>query len=702
MPTTRDYEIPRYGVATGDHLLGWCLEAVQEGQAWLASQAPTRDWDGVRQALLPGSPDAAPADQSQTGYNKVRRTTRELVASLANFRHDGEFKPAWDLNRYGQAAVLTKLDRAWYRKTQAAEAIRDGLQHAVAYGTGYWMQTWDPHYWGHGRGDIRLQAYGPGDVTFLQLPKSHDLQAAYGVLIREELPINLARRIYGAANPAFAAALVPDHANPGWLAKGLQKVQQFVSPALRVAGRTGADRTADGGYPTVDIYHLYTYDTATNQGIEPVTMGARGTNWSYRVPFLGEPLAIPGSVNPATGAPFTRPAEPGDCRLFPFRRYTIFSSTGICYDGSSPWWHGAVPLARLSLGDWAWEALGTSLVADTRTIQTGVEAIMRGIEDSIAARLDPAMVYDETTVSDAFAAKFNPRKGGARAKMNLTGVDKPIQFPVPPQFYDVPPWVNVYLQQQEERMDYLSGVKDVVAIAKARQLPSADTLEKLLEMAGPIVQDMITRLQTPLTALADMRKAYYLQFYTRPRMITTVGLNDVPVDEQFLPAMLLAQHEPDTAETRLASLDEFHYDLSESGLNEIHRMSTKLLYLQLYKANFPLSPWTLAEIMQIPNFGPPPQGTNNEMERYIAWQHMLAELQGEAAAEGQIAAAGAMAQAGVAAPAGPGGQGQPGAEGSDNTGKTGQAGAGRPSSFSAPPRMESKDGGSRTTVATSR
>jgi hypothetical protein len=701
MPATREYEIPRYGVAQGDRLLGWCMEAVQEGNAWLNAQAPTRDWEGVKQAMLPGTPDAGPADTSATGYNKVRRTTRELVASLANFRHDGEFKPAWDGTRAGQAQVLTKLDRSWYRKCRAHEEIRAGLQWAVGFGTTYWMQTWDPSYWGPGRGDIRLQAYGPSDVTFLQLPKSRDIQAAYGVLIREELPINLAKQIYGRGNPGFAASLVPDRNAPGWLEKGLRAVQKFVSPALRVAGRTGQGADAGTGFPTVDIYHLYTRDGSINEGIDPVTMGARGTNWSYDVPFLGQPLPVPGSLNPATGQPYTRAAEADDCMLFPLRRYTIFSSTGMCFDGASPWWHGQVPLVRLALGDWAWEALGTSLVADTRTMQTGVEAIMRGVEDSIAARLDPPMVFDENTVSDAFADKFNPRKGGARAKMNLMGVDKPIQFPVDPRYYDVPQWITQYIHDQEERMDYISGVKDLVAIAKARQLPSADTLEKLMEMAGPIVQDMVGQLASPFVDLANMRRAYYFQFYTRARMITVAGLTDVPVDEQFLPAHLLQSGQTDTSEIRRASLDEFYYDLSESGLNEIHRMSTKLLYLQLYKANFPLSPWTLADIMQIPNFGPPPESTKNEMERWVAWMHMQAELQGEAAAEGQIAAAGAMAQAGVPMPQ-PGGEGQPGAEGSDNTGKTGQSGAGRPSSFGAPPRMETKDGGTRSTIATSR
>ena len=41
-----------------------------------------------------------------------------------------------------------------------------------------------------------MRAFAPGDVTFVQLPKNHNIQQAYMVIIRDEMPLNLARYTY--------------------------------------------------------------------------------------------------------------------------------------------------------------------------------------------------------------------------------------------------------------------------------------------------------------------------------------------------------------------------------------------------------------------------------------------------------------------------------------------------------------------------
>src|SRR6185312_8317109 len=109
----------------------------------------------------------------------------------SNFRYEGEFKPLVDQRLYEQAHELTKLDQHWARETNAYAAYRAWTQYAVALGTGYLGEEWDRTYWGR-HGDIALTAYAPDDVTFLQLPKDHDIQKAYLVLIKKELPLALA------------------------------------------------------------------------------------------------------------------------------------------------------------------------------------------------------------------------------------------------------------------------------------------------------------------------------------------------------------------------------------------------------------------------------------------------------------------------------------------------------------------------------
>lgn len=730
MPTNQ-YEIPRYGIGA-DTLLGWLLEARQEGEAWLAAQKPATMWAGAVALMDEADKATDSATMSNTQYPKAKRIARELVASLASFRHEGEVKVLWDNTLYDQAHLLTDLDNDWYERTFAYMAHRAALQTGVVKGTAYLFQEWDKHFWGPYKGDTRLSSLDPSCVTFVQLPADNDIQRAYMVIIKEELPINLAKRIYGPENRAFAEALVPDQESPSWLAKGLEKVQQFLSPALRVAGRTR--QTANGSFPTVNIYKAYTLDGSVNRGFEPLDMGARGTNWSYTVPFVGSELPT-ALMNPRTGSAFTRPADESDCLMFPLRRLSIFSNTGVCYDGSAFSWHGDVPLARIRFNDLPWESLGGSLIADVRTMEQGVTALMRGMEDSAAARLDPPAIYDDTVVSSTWAKAFNPRLAGVRGAAPLQMGD-PIKFPIDPRTYDVGPWIPEFMAAQEQRMDYLTAVHDMVAIAKAKQVPGADTLEKLMEMAGPIVQDLVRALEQPLTQLGTWRISDKLQFYNSARIIRAKG-PDVPLTPddwtpdrlakyletpagqkmvrrygegnlesilqegsfQFRPEMLLAGSATQTPKERSAALkrmiSEFCYEVTESGINEIHRMTTKLFYLQLMKEGFPISWWTFAKIAKVPNFGPPPEGTNTEMERWVAQQHMKIELQADLQSELQQVMGQMGPEAAGGAPASPPGEPQniPGLEGSNGN-------SGRPQSYKRPPRLVQKSGGTRSTVTT--
>lgn len=724
MPNSQ-YEIPRYG-SDGGTIHGWLLEANQEGRAWLTAQKPSTNWDGAVSLMEEGDTAVEASNMSNTVYPKAKRTARELVAALSSFRHEGEFKVLWDNTLYNQAHLLTDLDANWYAATHPEQAHRATLQNAVVKGTGYWVEEWDKDFWGPGFGDIRLSWMDPADVTFVQLPRDRDIQKAYMVILRYEMPINLARRIYSTINPAFAASLVPDQETPSWIQKGLQKVQQFVSPALRVAGRTRQNNA--GGFPTVDIFHGYTVDGSLNEGFEPIQMGAYKTNWSYTVPVHGgeQPSGI---INPATGAEWTKPATWDDCRMFPLRRLSIWSSTGVAYDGSSPWWHGDAPVARVWFNDWPWQALGGSLVSDIRTMEQGIQAMMRNMEDSSEARLNPAMLYDDSVVSKSWAESFNPRMGGARAAAPLSQ-GSPITLPIAAQYYDVPAWIPQFMDAQENRMDYLTGVRDIVAMAKAKQIPGADTLEKLMEMAGPIVQDMVGALVVPLTQLGDWRKALYFQFYNGARVIRSVGPDSYSPENwmfepdklaayfkgggaqladrfgtqqatsilqtgsfQFNPEMLTGpQAGPADMRSRALrrKLSEFHYEVTESGVNEFTRMSTKLFYLQLMKEGFPISWWTFAKIAKIANFGPPPEGTNTEMERWIAQQHIRIDLQVDLQQEmssqmgqGQVGT-GAGGQIGEVPPI------------NDLDG----ANKGRPQSYKREPRIVQKDHGTRSTVTT--
>lgn len=666
---TKDYLVPAYG-ASNDRMAGWLREAVAEGDAWLSTQQPASEWDAIIKRIGAGGPATNFSGSSEAEYNKTERLAREMVASLGSFSHVGEVKPQSRPDLFPSAGTLTKLDHAWHKLEETHDAHRAIIQNAVTLGTAYGWQTWDRHFHGPHKGDIRLTSLPPDCVTCLQLPSDHDLQRAYAVIIREELPITLAKRIYANTNRPFADALLPDRDSPGWFTKGLRKVQEFLSPALRVRGTRPGD-TNDASFPTTDIFHMYLLDGAINDTGMPMTMGPSGTNWSYVVPSLGTPLDT-GQINPATGNAWTRPAEPFDCLLFPLRRYIIFArSTQIVgYDGTSPWWHGMAPLARFRFNDWPWEALGRSCVGMVGSIEKSMNAIMQGVENSIALRLDPPYLYNDDIVGKPFADAFNPSMAGARAGAPLSQGDV-VKFPVPVEHYNVPTFIPDYLKYLDGRADYLTGAMDLASVAKAKQLPSGDSMEKLLEMAGPIVQDLVHNIVMPLKTLGTMRIAYFLQFYTGQRILTETNAEGDPQDWVYEPDKLVSYVTGESTlarSTRVRQLtSEYRYSVSQSGVTEINRMTTKLFYLQLMKGNFPLDWWSFAKIAQLPRFGKEPEGTNSMLERWVAQMHMMRELQEEL-----------------------GGAGGPGAQ------------RGRPASGLHAPQLKSKDGGSRTTVTQSR
>ena len=85
MPASQ-YEIPRWGTPA-DRLLGWLMEANQEGQAWLNSQRPAVNWPAAVALMEDADSATVSTEMSNTQYPKAKRIARELVASLSSFRH---------------------------------------------------------------------------------------------------------------------------------------------------------------------------------------------------------------------------------------------------------------------------------------------------------------------------------------------------------------------------------------------------------------------------------------------------------------------------------------------------------------------------------------------------------------------------------------------------------------------------------------
>lgn len=661
-----------------DVKLGWLREGIQEGSSFLKSQRAYADMDRAIDLLYGPEDERIPRTLSKVHVNRLKRQIRDQIATLSNLR------PIWGYksdNREveAQTVELNKLMNAWFHGTYADRSLRAALQYAGVEGTGYASPMWEKDFWVTGRGDIKLHTYGPRDILPIQLPRDHDLQRAYAVVMRTEIPIGMAHAMY----PYLADRIRPDRTQPAWFRRGMKKVQRFLSPALNVADQ---DRDREVSCPTVDLYNVYILDLTINNTGRLLPMGDPGTNWYYEVPYLG--MDIPAGVNDGQGRPLVRKATWEDCLLYPSRRLFTATNTVECKDGPSPWWHRKVPVVKFTLDDWVFEFLGLSLVRDGASIQGSINKLLRVVDDSANARLRPPLAYDENAVSKTAMDQFDTRQPNKRVAVNMA-MGEAIKPLLGAEYYDVPGWIAGHIQSLKDDLSYVMAHGDMLALARARQLPAAESIEKLFEILGPIPQDQSRSMEMPIRELGEMVKYLFFQWYTLPRTIQITGsTSKVEEWHDYDPGTMIPARSPEEAmqdyfQRVRRHADKFVFHVAPFSAHQITQVGRQMILMQLFRAGYPIDPWTLAKAFDLQDFGPEPEGTKNVIERWVAWIRMRGEIMGQMQAEAaQAAQAGGLAAA--LAPL------------------TGAAPPGRPPSGTVPPHIVQKEGGERATVAESR
>lgn len=700
-------------MAPEDTRLMTLKEFVREGETFLRNSPSYADFELGKNIIAGIHQNKISQSLSQINVNLQKRLIREIVAMMSNLR------PLWgyssdnrDLDK--QVEILNHLLMSWYQTTFADRGIKKGLQYAAVLGTGYIGPDWNKTFWTKGRGDIVVKAWSPENVLVTQLPSDHDIQRAYAVTLREEVPINLARAMF----PTQAHRIVPDRNAPSGLRKGIGKMASFLSPVLnRFAADQKSRKSIDQVFPVVDMFQTYVLDLTINEGPEPRVMGEPGTYWNYTVPVLGTKM-----TDPVTGQ--ERTVGPEDAMLYPFRRLVTWCNSAVLRDGPSYWWHGMVPAVPIYFDQWAWEFLGYSMTRDLNSIEEANNSIRRAINDNANARLRPTLMYDDGTLSKSLVETVDMRVPGQAIGVDFTKTEVPMRPVLSADYYDVPQWIPAYLEANETQMKYLSGVNDFTAIAKANQIPSSDTVEKILEMAGPMVEDISRNMEASLGKFGEMIKGLFFEFYDAPRRLQILGPDGITKEdvEYYEPGTLFPSHMPweskespsiySMVKRARHFMDSFYFMITPNSLHNITQMSRKLLYIQLQKAGEPIDPWTLAGICDIPNFGRPPEGANTVMEKFVAWSRIQGELQAEIQADGlrivgaaqqeiaaQQQAQGALQQLPPGGQGGP--QGSPGGGGGPVNPALGQNAPGRPPELApgaSAPVIASKDNGTRSTI----
>ena len=683
----------RTGEKTRDEdKLSWLNYAINSGSSYLENQRAWKDIDAGLDIVNGDWFDDGAGELSNVSTNRTKRQIREIVASLGNLKVVTKHKT---LNReyVSRVEVLDKMWMGWWQETHSSRKWRRCLQWACGTGTGYMVPRWDADFHGPGMGDVSIDIFGPRDILPIQLPRDHDLQKAYAVLIRKETPLDLARRTY----PDFADQIVADRDAPAGFRKAVSKVQRFASAILNRFAGTSYREDEQTPFPVVDIWECYILDSSVNTSGREIHLGKLGSSWSYTVPYLGQRL--PG----VTEGEF-REATKEDCLMFPLRRCMAATKTCVLEDGPNPYHHGKVPAIQMRVDDWPWNFLGYSMAREGAILEQSNISMMRDIVDANRARLNPPFFYDTSRITPEAAATINPRVFGQSIPLDLGGlanVEQVFKTVVPVSNYDVPAIIPAFIKEQEARQDYQMGVTDVSAMMKAKSLPASDGLEKLMQAAGPLAEDMSGTQEDCMMKLGPFVKSLQMQFYSPKQIVSLVGYD---LAEKFTemwdgqPGNLIPSHMPNEDKTKPSRFpmwkraqwfgNEMIFQLTPYTLHKLAQNSRKLSVALLQKQGFPVDPWTLAEINDIQDFGPAPEGATTIWQRWVEWERL--EAQNKVEIQKYIIE---LAQKmGV----------DPGALGGGGSGGKGQGkGGGRPNSFAASPTAQQKDGGTRTTVRTS-
>ena len=586
------------GGANDRAILAWMGAALEEGEAFLKSQKGYSKFQETIDGIMGETSSLDPGAQlSSFDANHFGKVALDMTAALTDIKPFWEYK-TFNTKFHQQAGMLGKLSQSWFTNRAIDLKFSNVVKYGVAMGTGYSHLFWNPE-----TQDQDLMAEDPRDVIPIRPGDLFSIQDAQGVIIRRERTVNYVKSRYGAK-----AANVRADRDGSYV---LQQAQSRASVASSLGLTSGflsnlfksneKPHTGLGNIPVVDLFTCYVKDESVHEGSEPRMMGDPNANWSYWV-------------------------KPGE-KLYPRKRCIVFTRTAILYDGPNIYWHGLFPVCKLTLDPWPWSWLGKSPMKDLLPLKKELAELLRDVAAHNRRVRRPGVVADKNSVSRATMEKIDTTRPGLKLRYNpVTGKGVEI-IQEPPLDQSIPSTIDWIIKQMKE----LSGVQDMTALNGLNQIPSAETVEKMMESMSLSVRLRSRVMETFLREFAMMVASNFFQFYTLPQRIAVLGASGMTFDDfDFDPGTLI----PDMLDMGMmdekgnplprqeraqAFLRYFTYHIAPGSLLAASEVTRKLMYLQLYRAGM-IDMWTLGEVLGIPNLGEPPAATIPE--RLVLQQQM--------------------------------------------------------------------------------
>ena len=604
---TKDGYMPLPSDSKDNDILNWCSEAVKEAEAFLRSQYGYEDIQRTIDYIMGEYDQESGPRHSRLSNiidNRIGKIALDLIAAST------DIKPFWEYRTKNktfepQAMMANKLGEAWWNTRNIDLKFSDVIKYQHAAGTGYGHLVYNPD-----TKDLDLLAEDPRDVLPIRPASLHSIQDCLGVIVRRERTLNYILHMGAKGVWKNTEQVKVDRDSSTLVLERRTAARQMID---RMRSKSSFWKSLFGEtqkahtslrVPSVDVFTMYIKDDRRNESSTQVVIGEfdeKGpkNSWSYLV-------------------------EPKQ-ELYPRGRMVIFTNSAILYDGPNPYWHGLFPLIKFTADTWPWSWLGKSPLRDLLPIQEELNKRWRDIADHVNRIGRPGIKVDKNALSRAALGKLDSRQAGVKIRYNATigpGVEL---LHEPPLDATVP----AFIEDLRGEMDKLSGRADITQLTQLGQIPSSETVEKILESFTPIVRLRSRALEVAFREMATMQLSNFFQFYTTPMRVAVLGPYEGVTFEDFdydpknmIPDFIEGSSRPERARNFLRT---FTFQIAPGSLLNAAAISRKLTYLQLFRAGV-LDIWTLAEELGISGYGSPPDGADTIPKRLKAQQDMGIEL----------------------------------------------------------------------------
>jgi hypothetical protein len=423
------------------------------------------------------------------------------------------------------------------------------------------------------------------------------------MMVRRERTVNYLKAKY----PKAADRIKADR-DASFVAKARNKIQTVMaklnmssSPFWDSIGSKPAESI---NVPAADLFQIYVKDKSINKSSRAVWVG-EGTpdahpNWSYWV-------------------------KPGEA-LYPRGRAIVFTRTAVLRDGPNIYWHGMFPMSKLTLDPWPWSYLGKPLLLDALPLQKELNRLVRGVADHNQKVFRPDLIAENNSMPRSAMDTIDTRRAGLKLR-TLPGRQATVGQT---QTMDVS--VVESIKDLRDEMDILAGTRDLTQMMKLGQIPTSETVEKIVESMSPSIRLRSRVLEAFIREFATMLLSNFFQFYDTGKRVAALGPDGMTFEDfdydpgTMIPDFVTADDEArgfirPRYERAREFLRQFTYHVAPGSLLAASEITTKLLYVQLARAGW-LDIWTLLDKLGVPNVGNPPSEAKTITDRLKAQQSM--------------------------------------------------------------------------------